>query len=253
MRLSPTQRFSNRVDNYIRHRPSYPREVVELLKVKCGMTPHAAVADIGSGTGKLTELILPHAKRVFAIEPNLEMRAAGEQLLGSHANFASIAGTAESTTLPDGSVGLIVAGQAFHWFDRERAKVEFQRILKPGGHVALIWNDRQLDSTPFLVAYESLLRSLGTDYEQVNHRNIDGEKLRQFFGHEPQMQSFPYVQPFDFAGLKGRLLSSSYAPAEGEPGCDAMLAKLREIFDAHQEGGQVAFRYDTVVYFERLM
>ena len=251
--LSPTQRFSNRVDNYIRYRPSYPREVVELLRAECGLTLDAVVADIGSGTGKLTELLLPHTKQVFAVEPNLEMREAGERLLQEHPNFTSINGTAEVTTLPDRSVDLIVAGQAFHWFDRERTKVEFKRILKPGGRVALIWNDRQVDSTPFLIAYEALLRSLGTDYEQVNHRNIDAEKLRQFFGRAPRMKSFPYVQPFDFAGLKGRLLSSSYAPAEGEPGCDAMLANLRAIFDAHQQGGQVAFRYDTVVYFEQLM
>ncbi|MGC3959244.1 MAG: class I SAM-dependent methyltransferase [Verrucomicrobiota bacterium] len=251
--LSPTQRFSNRVDNYIRYRPSYPHKLIELLQVECGLTSSAVIADIGSGTGKLTEHLLPHAKQVFAIEPNQEMRAAGERLLKAHHNFTSINGTAEATTLPDCSVDLIVAGQAFHWFDRERAKTEFQRILKPGGYVALIWNDRQLDSTPFLVAYESLLRSLGTDCEQVNHRNIDAEKLRQFFGRAPQQKSFPYVQPFGFAGLKGRLLSSSYAPAEGEPGCDTMLAKLREIFAAHQQDGQVAFCYDTVVYFDRLM
>ncbi len=251
--LTPTQRFSNRVDNYIRYRPSYPREVVELLRAECGLTSSAIVADIGSGTGKLTELLLPHAKQVFAIEPNQEMREAGERLLKAHPNFTSVNGTAEATTLSDRSVDLIVAGQAFHWFDRERTKAEFQRILKPGGYVALIWNDRQVDSTPFLVAYEALLRSLGTDYEQVNHRNIDAGKLRQFFGCSPQTRSFPYEQPFDFAGLKGRLLSSSYAPAEGEPGCEVMLAKLRTIFDAHQQDGQVAFRYDTVVYFERLM
>jgi ubiquinone/menaquinone biosynthesis C-methylase UbiE len=251
--LSPTQRFSNRVDNYIRYRPSYPREVVELLRAECGLTSSAIVADIGSGTGKLTELLLPHAKQVFAIEPNQEMREAGERLLKAHPNFTSANGTAEATTLPDRSVDVIVAGQAFHWFDRERTKAEFQRVLKPGGYGALIWNDRQVDSTPFLVAYEALLRSLGTDYEQVNHRNIDADKLRQFFGRAPRQKSFSYEQPFDFAGLKGRLLSSSYAPAEGEPGCDVMLAKLRAIFDTHQQDGQVAFRYDTVVYFERLM
>lgn len=251
--LSPTQRFSNRVDNYIRYRPSYPSEVIGLLQTKCGLASNSIVADIGSGTGKLTELLLPHARQVVAVEPNLEMREAGERLLGQYSNFISVNGTAETTAQSDNSVDLIVAGQAFHWFDRERTKTEFQRILKPGGYVALIWNDRQMDSTPFLAAYESLLRSLGTDYEQVNHRNIDAEKLRQFFGRPPRVKSFPYVQPFDFAGLKGRLLSSSYAPAEGEPGCDAMLAKLREIFEAHQQGGQVAFRYDTVVYFERLM
>lgn len=250
--LTPTQRFSNRVDNYIRYRPSYPREVIELLRAECGLTPKSTVADIGSGTGKLTELLLPHTQHAFAIEPNQEMREAGARLLRGHSNLTSISASAEATTLPDGSLDLIVAGQAFHWFDHNRTRAEFTRILKPGGCVALIWNDRQVDATPFLAAYEALLRSLGTDYAQVNHRNIDVGKLREFFGSEPHVKSFPYAQPFDFAGLKGRLLSSSYAPAEGEPGCDAMLAKLRDIFDTQQQHGQVVFLYDTVVYYGQL-
>jgi len=251
--LSPTQRFSNRVDNYLRYRPSYPREVIDLLCAECGLTSTAVVADIGSGTGKLTELLLPCASRVYGVEPNLEMREAGEQLLKFCANFSSLAGTAEATTLPDRSVDLIVAGQAFHWFDRPRCRTEFLRILKPGGAVALIWNDRQLDSTPFLAAYETLLRGLGTDYEQVNHRNVDTATLREFFQTEPHLKSFPYAQRFTFDGLQGRLLSSSYAPAEVDPNCDVMLGKLRRIFDAHQEGGQVAFLYDTLVYYARLI
>lgn len=250
--LSPTQRFSNRVDNYVRYRPSYPHEVIELLCAECGLTSNSIVADIGSGTGKLTELLLPCAERVFGVEPNLEMREAGERLLKPYANFSSVAGTAEATALPDHSVDLIVAGQAFHWFDRLRCRTEFLRILKSGGFVALIWNDRQVDSSPFLVAYEALLRELGTDYEQVNHRNIDAAKLAEFFQSEPRLKSFPYAQLFTFEGLKGRLLSSSYAPAEGDPECVGMLAKLRQIFDAHQQGNQVTFAYDTLVYFGRL-
>ena len=247
--LSSTKRFSNRVDNYIRYRPSYPREIVELLCTECGLTSDAFVADIGSGTGKLTELLLPHAKQVFAIEPNLEMRQAGERLLEAHPSFTSINGAAETTTLPNHSIDLVVAGQAFHWFEPVRTKAEFMRILKPGGFVALIWNDRQMDSTPFLAAYEELLQGLGTDYQQVNHRNVDEDKLHDFWGRQPQLKSFPYEQLFDFDGLKGRLLSSSYAPAEGEPGCDEMLLKLRAIFDGHQQNGQVAFRYNTLVYY----
>lgn len=246
--LSPTQRFSNRVDNYIRYRPSYPPEVIKLLQTECGMTQNSIVADIGSGTGKLTELLLPHAKQVFAVEPNPEMRGAGERLLQAQPNFTSVAGTAEATALPGGSVDLIVAGQAFHWFDRERTRTEFRRILKPGGNVALIWNDRQLEATPFLSAFETLLLGLGTDYEKVNHRNVDRKIISEFFEREPFVKSFPYSQTFDYEGLKGRLLSSSYAPAEGEPGCAAMLAKLRAIFAAHQQNGQVAFLYDTVVF-----
>ena len=146
----------------------------------------------------------------------------------------------------------IVAGQAFHWFDREHARTEFERILKPGGQTVLIWNALQTSSTPFLAAYEALLREFAPEYEQVNHRNVDRPQLREFFGCEPQCRSFPYLQHFDFAGLRGRLLSSSYVPAEGDPGCAAMLNQLRAIFDVHQQDGQVVFRYDTLVYFSQL-
>lgn len=245
----PTERFSNRGENYIRYRPGYPREVVELLCTARALTSDSVVADIGSGTGKLTELLLPHVKCVLAIEPNLEMRQAGERLLLKQANFVSVAGTAESTTLADHSVDLIVAGQAFHWFERQQTRTEFERILKPGGQIVLIWNRLQTSSTPFLAAYEALLRQCAPEYKHVNHRNIDQAKLHEFFGHEPQFHSIPYLQNFDFAGVRGRLLSSSYVPAEGEPGCEEMLTLLRAIFDTHHQHGQVVFHYDTLVYF----
>ena len=250
--LSPTQRFSNRVEDYVRYRPGYPREVIELLRAECDLTSDSVVADIGSGTGKLTELLLPHAKCVVAIEPNLEMREAGERLWSTHSNFISLAGAAEATTLAGHSVDLIVAGQAFHWFDRERTRTEFGRILKPGGRIALIWNGLQTSSRPFLATYEALLREFAPEYEHVNHRNVDLPKLREFFGREPQFRSFPYSQNFDYSGLRGRLLSSSYVPAERDPGSAAMLNQLRAIFDAHQQDGQVVFLYDTLVYFSQL-
>jgi len=180
------------------------------------------------------------------------MREAGEPLLLAYSNFLSLPATAEATTLAGHSVDLIVAGQAFHWFDRERARTEFERILKPGGHTALIWNALQTSSTPFLVAYESLLREFAPEYEQVNQRNVDLPKLRELFGCQPQCRSFPYLQHFDFAGLRGRLLSSSYVPAEGDPGCAAMPNQLCAIFDAHQQDGQVVTLYDTLAYFSQL-
>lgn len=247
----PTQRFSSRVENYIRFRPGYPDELIELLQRECGLNPQAMVADIGSGTGKLTELLLPAGCAVIAVEPNREMREAGERLLGRFPCFTSVAGTAEATTLPPRSVDLITAGQAFHWFDRPRARVEFARILKPGGTVALIWNDRRTNTTPFLAAYEELLHDFATDYEQVNHRNLDLATLRDFLGNGMRQEKFQYVQRFDYAGLEGRLLSSSYAPDKGHPKHEEMLQRLREIFDQHQEGGKVSFDYDTWVYWRR--
>ena len=210
------------------------------------------MADIGSGTGKLTELIWQSGCQVFGVEPNREMREAGEQLLASNPRFTSVAASAEATGLATQSIDLIVAGQAFHWFDREPCRTEFLRILKPNGWVALIWNDRCTDTTPFLAAYEGLLREFATDYEKVNHRNIDPSVLRDFFRAEPKKVRFPYAQHFDFEGLKGRLLSSSYAPLRGQPKHEAMLRRLRQVFDAHQQDGQVAFEYDTLVYYGQL-
>jgi ubiquinone/menaquinone biosynthesis C-methylase UbiE len=129
----PTQRFSSRVENYVKYRPGYPPAILDLLRDKCGLTSASTVADIGSGTGILTGLLLKSGARVFGVEPNPDMRAAGERLLAGQANFTSLAGTAEATTLPAQSVGIITAGQAFHWFDREPTRREFQRILQPGG------------------------------------------------------------------------------------------------------------------------
>lgn len=250
--LPPPQRFSSRVENYVRFRPGYPSSVIELLRRECGLTTDSVVADIGSGTGKLTKLLLGAGCTVFGVEPNAEMREAGERLLKSFPRFASVAAPAEATTLPPHSVDLITAGQAFHWFDRPRTRAEFTRILKPGGSVALIWNDRRTDSTRFLAAYEQLLRDFATDYEQVNHRHIGLAMLGDFFGEEPQLAKFPYAQEFDFAGLQGRLLSSSYAPDQGQPKHAAMVHRLRQIFDEHQRDGEVSFDYDTLVYHGRL-
>jgi ubiquinone/menaquinone biosynthesis C-methylase UbiE len=148
----PTQRFTNRVDHYTKYRPPYPRAVLDLLRVKCGLTSTSVVADVGSGTGILSQLFLNNGNRVFGIEPNKEMREAGERRLNDHPRFTSVAGTAEATTLDDDSVDLVTAGQAFHWLDPERTRTEFARILEPGGWVVLVWNWRRKDKTPFLAA-----------------------------------------------------------------------------------------------------
>jgi SAM-dependent methyltransferase len=248
----PTRRFSSRVDNYIRFRPGYPDEILTLLKSECGMTNRSVIADIGSGTGKLTELFLQNGNAVFGVEPNREMREAGERLLKSFAKFTSIDAAAESTSLPNSSVEFIVAGQAFHWFDRARSREEFVRILKPGGWVVLIWNDRKTEATQFLVEYEKLLQTYATDYSKVDHKQIDDAVVREFFGYAPVKTKIPSAQHFDFEGLKGRLLSSSYAPDQGRPGHTEMLRELEKMFNARQENGQVEFAYDTVVYYGKL-
>jgi SAM-dependent methyltransferase len=252
--MDSRQRFSSRVENYVRYRPGYPAGVVDTLRAECGLSPSSAVADVGSGTGLLARLFLDFGCRVYCVEPNLEMRQAGERLLAGYDRFTSLDGAAEATGLPASSVDFVSAGQAFHWFDPPRARAEFIHILKPGGWVALVWNERRLASTPFLRGYEDLLHRYCTDYDQVNHRNVeeDPDTIPAFFGGDYQVSRFENVQLFDFAGVKGRLESSSYAPEPGQPNYAPMLAELQRLFDQHQQSGQVAFEYDTRLFYGRL-
>ncbi|MBN1891021.1 MAG: class I SAM-dependent methyltransferase [Thermoflexales bacterium] len=252
----PTLRFSSRVDNYIQYRPHYPAQIIDTLRQDCQLTPASVVADIGSGTGILTELFLRNGSQVFAVEPNREMREAGERLLKDYPLFHSIPGTAEDTLLSDGSVDFVTVGQAFHWFDREKARAEFRRVLKPDGWVVLVWNDRQTDTTPFLRAYEQLLARYGTDYRQVDHKQIDEQALRDFYGTGTGIimpaiasKTWPNAQAFDYEGLKGRLLSSSYTPQAGQPDFEPMLAALSEVFQRYQRDGRVSFDYTTIMYY----
>ena len=248
-----TARFSDRVADYVRYRPHYPDAVVRTLHEEVGLPAGAAVADLGSGTGISAELFLRHGCAVWAVEPNREMREAAEGWLGEQPAFHSVAGTAEATTLPDRSIDLAVAAQAFHWFYPARTRAELARILRsPTSPVALVWNSRQADTTPFLREYERLLLEFGTDYRSVNHRNIDPVRILAFFGGRFELRRFPNEQSFDFEGLRGRLLSSSYTPPEGHPDHAPMMARLAEIFAEHAEGGRVRFLYDTELYFGAL-
>ena len=248
----PTRRFSSRVDNYVRYRPGYPKELLSLLKSDCGLTSHSLIADLGSGTGKLAELFLANGNPVFGVEPNREMREAGERLLKSFGNFTSVDATAEATTLHDACADFITVGQAFHWFDRKSCRTEFTRILKPAGWTVLVWNDRQTLTSRFLVEYENLLKQYATDYAKVDHKNIDDEVVREFFGYAPTKKLLPSSQEFDYDGLKGRLLSSSYAPEKGQPHHSEMICDLEKLFREHQQSGRVQFIYDTVVYYGKL-
>lgn len=246
-------RFSNRVDDYIKYRPHYPGAIINLLSDNGYLSKQSVVADIGSGTGILSELFLKNGNKVLAVEPNKEMREAAEKIFSENQNFISVNATAEETTLQDEQVDIIVAGQAFHWFDKEKCKTEFKRIIRKGGIVALIWNDRRIDTTAFLIAYENLLKKYGTDYLKVNHKNIAAEQLNGFFGNKGcTLQSFNNYQYFDLEGLKGRLLSSSYVPTREQDGFYPMLDSLKEIFERYNSNGKVTVEYDTKVYFGKL-
>lgn len=245
----PTRRFTERVADYVRARPSYPPELLELLRESHGFDPSWAVADVGSGTGNLSGLFLDAGNRVYAVEPNAEMRGAAERRFAGRSGFASVDGRAEQTGLAPASVDLVAAGQSFHWFDRLRAREEFLRILRPGRPVALIWNDWAVETAPFMRDYERLVRRYGTDYERVRGLWPDAAELARFFG-APGIEArvLPYRQIFDREGLRARLRSSSYVPAPGAPGHRELLAALDELFDRWQQDGRVTFEYRTRVW-----
>ena len=252
MSKSPTARFSDRVENYVRYRPGYPPEVLDLLRAECGLQASQIVADIASGTGVFTRLLLESGNSVFAVEPNPEMREMGMHELESYDRLVSVAGTAEETTLRSASVDFVTAAQAAHWFDLPCARAEFARILRPDGWCVLIWNERCATSTPFLRDYEQLLLTYGTDYKEVRHERTTAT-IHEFFApalcHE---RVFGLRQQLDYEGAAGRLLSSSYAPLEGHPSYAPMMWELQRIFRAHATDDKVAFEYNTRVFYGKL-
>jgi SAM-dependent methyltransferase len=250
--MDSTKRFSKRVESYIKYRPKYPPEVLEFLKTELGFTISSVIADIGSGTGISCEMFLNNGNSVFGIEPNAEMREAAEKGLRSFSNFVSIDGKAEATTLQNHSIDFVVAGQAFHWFDREQSRKEFLRILKPNGWVVLLWNDRKQD-TSFSNAYENLLKTFAIDYEVVDHRLLTEDAFRQFFGGSHYgVKMFDNEQIFDLEGLKGRVLSCSYMPMPDHPHFDEMMAALEKLFERFQQNDAVTMNYQTLMYYGRL-
>jgi len=244
-----TERFSDRVAEYVRYRPDYPVAMLEWLQDTFGVTPTWQVADIGAGTGISSKLFLDGGYRVTAVEPNAPMRAAAESWLGDDSHFRTVDGRATATGLSDDSIDLVIAAQAFHWFDHDLARQEFQRILRPGGLVAILWNSRRLVGTPFLEGYEALLKEYGTDYTSVAERYGDELSMRAWFSAGYLgMGRFDHGQLLDYDGLSGRLLSSSYAPREGHPQHEPMMRALRELFDRCAVNGRISFDYDTVIY-----
>jgi SAM-dependent methyltransferase len=250
--MRPTERFSTRVESYARYRPSYPRGAIELLEARCGLRAGAEVADIGSGTGILTELLLASGAHVLAVEPNDAMRAVAEARLGGERRFTSVKGAAEASTLAAASIDLLVAGQAFHWFDVPLARREALRVVREGAWGALLWNERPTEPTAFLTDYEALLLRHAAEYASVRERRAHEPSMREFLGGRMELATFPNEQTFDFEGLAGRLMSSSYAPEPGAAQHAPMMAGLREIFARHERDGRIVFPYRTLVYFGQL-
>lgn len=245
------KRFSNRVSNYVKFRPGYPADVVSFVEDEMNLASDAVIADVACGTGLSSEIFLSAGYRVLGVEPNEQMRMAAAQYLSRFVNFELLEGTAEKTGLPSSAVDLVIAAQAYHWFEPAHVRQEFSRVLKPNGWVALIWNERQLDSTPFLLAYESLLLEFGTDYESIRHDRITRRLLEEQLGWEFYERTFANEQALDLDGLEGRLLSCSYVPERGDSRYGEMIATVRDLFTEHQKDGRIQILYDTKVYYAK--
>lgn len=250
-------RFDGRVKDYLRARPGYPRQVLDVIRAAMGEPEPKTlsdwrlswtVADMGAGTGLMSVPFLEAGCTVYGVEPNDEMRAVAARTLARFGCFSPCAGRAEDSGLDTASVDLVVAGQAFHWFDVTAAVAEWRRILRATGRVALVWNRRRATGTAFLVAYETFLRSWGQDYEVVSSTYEDAASLAAVFKGVPEPILLPHTQRLDREGLRARLRSCSYLPDVGHPDHEPMIRAASGLFDAHQMNGFVHLLYDAVVY-----
>ena len=245
--LSPTTRFSNRVENYVKYRPSYPEAIIAFLEKNIGLQNQKRIVDIGSGTGLFSELFLKNGYPVIGVEPNNDMRKEGEKKLAHFPEFTSINHRAEETGLRSNSIDLITVAQAFHWMEPVATKKEFVRILKPGGHIVLAYNLR-LSHTPFLKAYEELKAKFGDDYHAT--KTLTDEAIKKFFlPSQMKIQVFDNMQQLDFDALKGQLLSSSYIPLPGHVTYNDMINDLAKLFVDYNKNGFVKMEYETKLYY----
>jgi SAM-dependent methyltransferase len=251
--ISPTERFSDRVADYVRARPTYPGEVIELLIQECGIDADSFVADIGCGTGIFAQQLLSIGCLVVGVEPNEPMREAAVANLSSYSNFLATDASGEQTGLADKSVDLISVAQAFHWLDQAKAHEEFLRILKPRGWVALIWNERKMSGSGFLDGYERTLKECAPEYAFVRHRNnVDEEILAWFQNPAASVHIFENSQKIELDSLLSRAFSSSYVPADGTEGRNKVRQALTNLFNETQSNGLVSFEYETKVFLGQL-
>jgi SAM-dependent methyltransferase len=247
--LHPTTRFSDRVENYIKYRPSYPREIIPFLEKHYGLSKDNRIADIGSGTGIFSELFLHAGYSVIGIEPNEQMLRASEIKLGSYPGFTCRKHQAEQTGLRTRSLDLITVAQAFDRMEHLQTKKEFLRILKPGGHIVVAWNLLQKHSV-FLQDYCCLRKKFAIDYKE-NKMADEGSIYLFFHPMLVKVYSFPNIQRLNFETLKGQLLSESYMPLPGHPNYNLMIDELINLFIAHNVNGFVSMEYETKLYINR--
>ena len=246
---SSTERFSERAEQYARYRPRYPNALLDFLASK--IPSPATVADIGSGTGILSGQLLQFGYQVIALEPNRPMREAAERALSGHQGFTSVEGTAENTELPSFSVDAITCAQSFHWFDRAKCRTEFDRILRPQGLIALIWNDRARQD-PLMEQYDELLTRFVPEYPSCSHRRVSATEIQAFFADGWfELFTFPNHQSLTRDEFLGRLISSSYVPLAGEPGHEDLIDACNALFNRFAANGSVRFLYETQLYLGR--
>jgi SAM-dependent methyltransferase len=250
---NPTGRFTGLAGNYAKYRPSYPAEAVEYIRTRCGLHPDSLLVDVGCGTGISARLFSSLGVNVIGIEPNAEMRATAAATSPGPAErpVTYRDGKAESTGLPAGVADLVLAAQAFHWFEPDAALSEFHRILNPDGWVALMWNERDKHD-PFSAAYGVVIRT-GRDTAAIeNPRQGKAGKVlvtSELF-REAERVTFPNNQVLDEEGLLGRSFSASYAPREPDE-VAAWTDQLRTLFSQHQRDGTVVLHYQTSIYLAR--
>ena len=249
------ERFSGRAGRYAQYRPGYPAEAVDWIISQTGIEPGAMAADIGSGTGKFTRLLLERGYRVQAVEPNQNMREAAEQELSGHPGFTSLPFSAEETGIAGGSVDLITSAQAFHWFDREKCKAEWKRILKPGGMAVLVWNARSDEygqDSGLMAEYGAAIKKWSVNYPFTQQDNMTPAVYAAFFGGGYEEKHFHWRQPYTYDELLGFSLSKSYAPLPGHEHYEPLAEALKDIMERYGEGGVVYLQYQTEVILGRL-
>lgn len=235
---------------YNEYRPSYPREFIEYLHSGLGMNKNSVAADIGSGTGKLTRALLERGAKVFAVEPNADMRAVAEADLSGFENFISVNATAENTTLEENGADFITVAQAFHWFDRLKFKAECRRILKPGGKVVLVWNSRD-EKSALVGENDALNHKYCRDFKGFSGGMRGAENkdsFNDFFEKSCEEKIFMNDLLFDEQGFIGRNLSSSYAPKETDENYQPYIAELKALFKKHAKDGKLAMPNITKSY-----
>ncbi len=243
-------RFDGRSDVYSKYRPRYPSGVLKILEREVAFDPQRVVADVGGGTGILSELLLSNGNPVYCVEPNGGMRAMAERNLARYGwHFVSVNGTAEHTGLLSGSIDLVTVGQALHWFDVEPARKEFRRVLKRGGNLAVLYNWRRKMAKADQ-GYARLVSEFSKNKADVP--DIDIAYVSSFTGSSVREFVVPNRQVLSLRGMLGRFASASYSPAGGTPEWDAAAKEMLRIFEECSRNGAVTLHYDTHLYISGL-